>query len=751
MLSRRHDDEYDGVGDDVRDGDGSDTDPQVPLLEADGHRLGSSARRGVTVMGFVPAPTRLSIPELDWLERARSNAGGTVKVPPHRWTRHDSSAVDSARSELYSMASRQIENTKRARRERQRDEEGVLPLGSASPMDMLTRDFNERPLIPWHQTSTGRAGVLTTFVAGSGAPLIPGPPIGIDALSRELFQFDCWGTYDAGLTTSPDLFFCGLRGQGKSYCAKTIAVREIGFGRRIIVQSDRQGEWKAIADAIPGGQVVSPGKGNYLNPFAMPDSSHLKGDADRRAFRQEVLSGRKSAMMALAEAVKEPDRPFPLDKDMLSLIDQLIASYDVGPMTLEDAVRRLSDWDWVDGVYENIHGFEHYQDLARRKASEAARVFSPMVEGGTMSGMFDRESTITLDPAAPIIVFDTSGPSFLHCQLWNISRLFPTFRRGTDRCDFPAGLRAIRAASRGAEAAVHAPPGGLRRLGGRAPACQSLVAPRHLRDLSRVLLGHAAGVGLGIQGALEEPQVPLALLGKFPFQTGDPAFQVRPARRSNAAAVGLLDPGGDLGVGRVCEPERARTVLLVAADPAVHQGLLDAGRADHALAPFRQFADRHHHDVSHDAHPSTKKCRYYIDTCRSDDNIDIVSILSHGYKLMQYRYYIDSIAQPSTYRYSIDIFWVRADPRRKTSRTLPDFIGNPPSTVDPASRPNVQSTSPGIVLTFVFRHHNRCKERRHAIPYRHWPRQRDRTQAHQPRQGRRALATDPRNGAVPRI
>lgn len=412
MLSRTHDDEYDGAGDDARDGDGPDTDPQVPLLEADGHRLGSSARRGVTVMGFVPAPTRLSIPELDWLERARSNAGGTVKVPPHRWTRHDSSAVDSARSELYSMASRQIENTKRARRERQRDEEGVLPLGSASPMDMLTRDFNERPLIPWHQTSTGRAGVLTTFVAGSGAPLIPGPPIGIDALSRELFQFDCWGTYDAGLTTSPDLFFCGLRGQGKSYCAKTIAVREIGFGRRIIVQSDRQGEWKAIADAIPGGQVVSPGKGNYLNPFAMPDSSHLKGDADRRAFRQEVLSGRKSAMMALAEAVKEPDRPFPLDKDMLSLIDQLIASYDVGPMTLEDAVRRLSDWDWVDGVYENIHGFEHYQDLARRKASEAARVFSPMVEGGTMSGMFDRESTITLDPAAPIIVFDTSGPVF---------------------------------------------------------------------------------------------------------------------------------------------------------------------------------------------------------------------------------------------------------------------------------------------------------------------------------------------------
>lgn len=387
-MSVKDDDEYDDDGT-ASTGD-DDVDPFVPLLENDGHRLGRPARRGVGVVGFVPAPTRLSIPELDWLTHVRDGGDRTVRVPDHRYSRSDRNAVEAARGRLYSMVSKQIDQTKRVYKARQRDEEGMLPLGSSSPLDMITRDFNERPLIPWHQTSTGRAGVLTTFVAGSGAQLIPGPPIGVDALSRELFQFDCWGTYDVHMTTSPDLFFSGLRGQGKSYCAKVLAVREIGFGRNVIVQSDRQGEWKAIAQAIPGGQVVSPGKGSYLNPFAMPDSSHLKGDADRRAFRQEVLSGRKSAMMALAEAVKEPDRPFPLDKDMLSLIDQLIASYDVGPMTLQDAVARLSDWDWVDSVYENIHGFEHYRDLAREKASEAARVFSPMVEGGTMSGMFDQ-------------------------------------------------------------------------------------------------------------------------------------------------------------------------------------------------------------------------------------------------------------------------------------------------------------------------------------------------------------------------
>lgn len=46
-------------------------------------------------------------------------------------------------------------------------------------------------------------------------------------------------------------------------------------------------------------------------------------------------------------------------------------------MTLQAAVKRLSDWDWVDSIYSHIHGFEHYRDLAREKASEAARVFSP--------------------------------------------------------------------------------------------------------------------------------------------------------------------------------------------------------------------------------------------------------------------------------------------------------------------------------------------------------------------------------------
>lgn len=75
-MSVDDEDEYDGSEADGMEPDGDGADPFVPMLEDDGHRLGRPARRGVGVVGFVPAPTRLSIPELDWLMRVRRRRGG---------------------------------------------------------------------------------------------------------------------------------------------------------------------------------------------------------------------------------------------------------------------------------------------------------------------------------------------------------------------------------------------------------------------------------------------------------------------------------------------------------------------------------------------------------------------------------------------------------------------------------------------------------------------------------------------------
>ncbi|WP_258186098.1 ATP-binding protein [Bifidobacterium sp. UTBIF-68] len=378
------------------------------------HRLGSARRRSLMALALMPVPTGLNLREAMWFERdllfGRAAAG---PLPAHRFSRADGRAVGDARAAASAVLRDVADRERRRRRDVAADEEGRLPVASASPIDMLTREFSIRPVTAWHQTSTGRAGVLTTMTAGSGSPMIDGPVIGVDVLTHELFRFDCWATYDAygvagrHMTTSPDVFVCGLRGNGKSYLVKILAIREIEWGRHVIVQSDRNGEWGRVAGFV-GGQVVSPGGGRYLNPFALPDRP-AEGMDD--LWRQEVVSGRKAAFLSLAEALRDPGKPFPLDTAMQAVVDRVVTSFGTGPMTLEAAVDRLTDQDWVDRESPSITGFEHDPDLARLSAAAAARVFAPMVRGGTLSGLFDRESTVTLDPSSPMIVFDTSSPA----------------------------------------------------------------------------------------------------------------------------------------------------------------------------------------------------------------------------------------------------------------------------------------------------------------------------------------------------
>ena len=390
----------------------------APVLEGE-HRLGEGMRRGVFCLGLVPVATGLTLREAMWMQCCLTAGVEPGPMPAHAFRRADRHAVEDAMGVAPGLMRAMAADAKRRRRMVDADEEGRLPLGSPSPVDMMTRDFRVRPVTAWHQTSTGRAGVLSTLVAGSGAPRIDGPVIGVDVLSRELWRFDSWATYDAPgvhgphMTTSPDVFICGLRGNGKSFAANVMALREIEAGRHVIVQSDREGEWGRVANHV-GGQVVSPGGGHYLNPFALPDRPSA-GEDD--LWRQEVLSGRKAAFMSLAEALREDGGPFPLDRDMQVVVDRVAVSFGTGPMTLEAAVDRLADRSWVDGESPSMTGFEHEPALARAAAAAAARVYAPMVRGGTLSGMFDRESTIRLDPSSPMIVFDTSSPALNNEQL----------------------------------------------------------------------------------------------------------------------------------------------------------------------------------------------------------------------------------------------------------------------------------------------------------------------------------------------
>lgn len=148
----------------------------VPLLENDGHRLG----RPVVAASawWVSCPRRPDCPFPNWIGSHTCVTVATVPyacrttgIPGPTATRSRRRAAACirwcrSRSTRRNACTRRVNATRKA-----------CCLWVPRPRwHMITRDFNERPLIPWHQTSTGRAGVLTTFVAGSGAQLIPGPP-----------------------------------------------------------------------------------------------------------------------------------------------------------------------------------------------------------------------------------------------------------------------------------------------------------------------------------------------------------------------------------------------------------------------------------------------------------------------------------------------------------------------------------------------------------------------------------------------
>ena len=56
------------------------------------------------------------------------------------------------------------------------------------------------------------------------------------------------------------MLLAGVIGQGKSALAKSLAIRAIAAGRRVVVPGDPKGEWGVVADAV-GGTTIRLGPG----------------------------------------------------------------------------------------------------------------------------------------------------------------------------------------------------------------------------------------------------------------------------------------------------------------------------------------------------------------------------------------------------------------------------------------------------------------------------------------------------------
>lgn len=239
-----------------------------------------------------------------------------------------------------------------------------------------------------HRASSATlAGAYPFLVA---APPPAGVPIGVDALTGEPFVFDPWAAYEDGTVTNPNVALAGVIGVGKSALVKSLTLRSIAVGRRVYVPGDPKGEWASVADAV-GGLVVAlgPGMPARLNP--------LNTDTLDPVASHQV---RARLLVALAGTTLGRDLT-PLEHSALDAA--LSASeHDHSTVLIGHVVDALLDPDPTAARADRTTSAQRALD-GRDLAASLRRLIR-----GDLAGLFDRPSTVHLDPAAPMVVLDLS-------------------------------------------------------------------------------------------------------------------------------------------------------------------------------------------------------------------------------------------------------------------------------------------------------------------------------------------------------
>ncbi|MCK3769387.1 hypothetical protein MZK47_06880 [Microbacterium aerolatum] len=252
--------------------------------------------------------------------------------------------------------------------------------------------------IPPHQATSQHIAGIYPFVADAGLGH-RGPIIGVDLNADSLWHFSPWETYadstDRG-SFSTNVLVLGAYRAGKSAVIKTLVTRSMAFGHQAVVPSDPKGEWVAVAEAIPGGNVIRLG-GAYdtrLNPL---DRGPRRTGVTNEQHEQMVKQRRITVLTSLVQAA--------LPGSHLTAVEHAALLE-----ALERCITSTTDRPTLRGVYTELTTLtregEHDRHLAQG-AVQPSFVLRRFVKGD-LSGLFEDESTVSFDDAAPIVVVDTS-------------------------------------------------------------------------------------------------------------------------------------------------------------------------------------------------------------------------------------------------------------------------------------------------------------------------------------------------------
>ena len=235
---------------------------------------------------------------------------------------------------------------------------------------------------PAHRLTTAHLQAAYPFVSEGGLGG-HGAYIGRD-LFGGAFVYDAFELYEHGHLTSPNMVVAGQLGRGKSALIKSFALRQMTFGRRIMVM-DPKGEYEPLARACGCEPIrLAPGGRTRLNPL------------DERISHAERLRLLNAVAAAALDRTLRPH-------ERTALEQALEGAGQRSEPTIPKVVKRLLQPTAAAAKAVSTDQAS-LQEWGREAAFELRRLVS-----GDLRGMFDAKTSSWVDLDAPLVVLDLSA------------------------------------------------------------------------------------------------------------------------------------------------------------------------------------------------------------------------------------------------------------------------------------------------------------------------------------------------------